>query len=96
MKPNHLNFLLSDDALARLAPYRDLEHEKAEAERDRQQHIAKQEHPSAVLCGEIGETPKVAQTDRGPRRSQDKTDFGRETAPLVVTSDVCAGSELLR
>ena len=65
----------ADDALARLAPYRDLEHEKAEAERDRQQHIAKQEHPSAVLCGEIGEPPKVAQTDRGPRRSQDKTEF---------------------
>ena len=85
----------ADDALARLAPYRNLKHKQAEAERDRQQHIAKQEHPSAVLCGEIGETPKIAESDRGPRRCQNKAYFGCEPSPLVVTPDVCAGSKPL-
>ena len=67
-----------DRGLAGLSADRDFRGHQREAEREGQDHVDEQEDASAVLRGEIGEAPQIAQADRGTCRRQDESELPGE------------------
>ena len=73
-----------DTGQAGLTAQGDLGDHQGEAEGQSQDDVDQQENAAAVLGGQIGEAPQVAQTDCGASSGQNKTDAAGETASILV------------